>query len=304
MDIKPGIYTEVSNSDYHGHHGSYSKSSLSDFAVYPYNMIYQRKNKKESSAMAVGTATHTAILEPHKWDDDVIVIPAEVLTKSGGKGKAFDEWFMKNYDGKRAMITPEEKKKVLGMCDSVMEKQEHSKAKELLTNGDPEVSCFWDEIFKGDAVDQETGYKYMINHLYGDSNDCHSVTFKCRPDYMPTQNIVVDLKTTKYPIDRDNFEKHAFNMKYHWSAGMTLRGLSVVSGKNFNVYLFVVVEVNPPHEVAVFRASQEFIALGKKEVINAMGRLAYCDKHNFWPGAPNMIQQVGLPGWAMKKLND
>jgi hypothetical protein len=306
MEIEPGIYTSLSNDAYHGHHGSYSKSSLADFAVYPYNLIFQRENKKESDAMAIGTAVHTAVLEPHKWNDDVIVIPDSVLTDSGAKGKAFKIWFSKNYDGKRAMITSADRKKVTGMRDSIMEKPEHSKARDLLTGGVPEVSCFWQEIFKGEETDRETGYKSMVNHLYDDPTNCHPVTFKCRPDYyIPAEhNIIVDLKTTKYPISRGEFEKHAYNLKYHWSAGMTLRGMRIASGKNHNIYIFVVVEVEPPHEVAVFRASNEFIALGKKEVLNTMGRLAYWDKHNFWPGAPNLIQMVGLPGWAMKKLND
>ena len=79
--------------------------------------------------------------------------------------------------------------------------------------------------------------------------------------------------------------------------------MTIATGKQHRVYLFVVVEIDNAHEVAVFRATEEFIALGRLEVMETMQRLAWCDKNQKWPGAPNKVQQVGLPGWAFKRLN-
>jgi hypothetical protein len=302
--MEPGIYPNLSNEEYHGDHGSYSKSSLADFSVYPYNLKYQREHPKDPAKYAVGTATHTAVLEPDKWEQDVIVIPSDVLGKNGSKNtNAYRAWAEKQVDGK-AIITPDERDKVFSMRDSIMENPAHSEAKSYLTGGIPEVSCFWNEIFKNGDIEPDTGYRYMINHRFADPTGCHPITMKCRPDYIPQDLVMVDLKTTKVAIDKDSFERHAENLKYHWSAALTLRGMSTITRQQHKIYVFVVVEAEPPHEVAVFKATQEFIALGIKEATRAMEYLAWCDKNNKWPGAPNLTQQVGLTGWAYKKLND
>ncbi|WP_419663196.1 conserved uncharacterized protein, exonuclease-related [Desulfosarcina variabilis str. Montpellier] len=301
--MEPGIYPSLSNEEYHGNHTSYSKSSLADFAVYPYKLIFKRENPPDRSKFALGTATHTAILEPDKWNSEITVIPEEVLGKNGSKNtNAYRAWEAKQPINK-TIITPAERELVLGMRESVLEKPDHSQARDLLTGGHPEVSCFWNELFKNEATNKDTGYRYMANHQYDAPDGCHSITMKCRPDYIPADRVMVDLKTTKTPIDKDSFDRHAEKLKYHWSAALTLRGMHIVTGKHHPTYIFVVVEVEPPHEVAVFQATQEFIALGKKESMRAMQYLAWCDKNNFWPGAPNLIQQVGLKPWGYKKLN-
>jgi len=140
---------------------------------------------------------------------------------------------------------------------------------------------------------------------FHDDEKPHKITMKCRPDYMPAENIFTDLKTEGMAIDQESWERRAHNLHYHWSAALTLRGTDMVTDRTRRAhYVFVVVEINPPHEVAVFQATEEFIGLGKKEVMRTMGRLAWCDKHNNWPGVPDRIQQVGLPEWAYKKLHE
>jgi hypothetical protein len=302
--MEPGIYPNLSNSDYHGDPGSYSKSSLVDFEEFPANLPFQRQNRIRKTVFDLGTAAHTAILEPEKFEDEIAVIPDELLGKNGAKSnKACKEWIA-GQPSDKAVLTVKQRDSVLRVRDSVHDNPEHSVAHELLSGGQAEVSCFWNEQFKGDLVDDETGYHYMQNMAYDDPEGCHKVLFKARPDYIPKNLISVDLKTTKVSIDQESFEKQAYNLHYHWSAGMTLRGLTMATGKQHRIYIFVVVQTDPPYEVAVYRASEENIGLGKAEVMDVMQRLAYCDFKNYWPGMPNRIQTLGLPGWAYKKLND
>ena len=253
MDIKPGIYTDLSNEDYHGHHGSYSKSSLSDFSVYPYNLIYQREHRVRKTMFDLGTAAHTAILEPEKFETEIAVCPDELLGKNGAKStKAYKEWVAAQ-PADMALLTVAERDRVLRMRNSVHSNPAHSKARDLLTGGAAEVSCFWNEIFKGD--ENGPGNRISpdgVTHFMNDPTDCHTLMMKCRPDYVPTEMIMVDLKTTATAIDQESFEKQAYNLHYHWSAAMTLRGVTLATGKQRSIYIFVVVEVNPPHEVAVF----------------------------------------------------
>lgn len=306
--IKPGVHLDLSNESYHGHRASYSKSSLSDFSVYPYNLIYQRQNRVRKLEFDMGTSAHTAILEPEKWEGSIAVIPPSVLTKNGQKrGKKWDEW-KATVPTDKPILTMAQRDAVLRMRDSVHENPGHSRAKELLTGGQAEVSAFWEEQFKGEETDDDTGYRYMVSDQYGDpGEDSHTLMMKCRPDYIPVDwtqpvPIIADLKTEGTAIDRESWERRACNLHYPWSAALTLRGMTMATGKQHRVYIFVVVESNPPHEVAVYRASEEFIAYGRKEVMRTMQHLAWCDKHDKWPGVPNRIQTIGLPGYVYKKL--
>lgn len=306
--MEPGIYTDLSNEAYHGDHKSYSKSSLADFSYFPYNLIWQRKHPKDRSKFDLGTACHTAILELDKWEKDVAVIPPDVLAKNGAKSTtAYKEWSAAQPKHK-AQITVKQRDQVMRVCDSVHKNPAHSKAHEYLSNGIPELSAFWNEQFKSEETDEETGFKFLVSHTYGEPDGCHQLLMKARPDYIPADRITVDLKTTEVELSEEPLTRHCYNLKYHWSAALTLRGLTMATGKQHREYFFVFVQVSKgqpvPHEVKVVRASQEFLALGRKEVMHVMERLAWCDKNDKWPGIPNKVHQLGLPGYVYKKLYD
>jgi hypothetical protein len=304
--MEPGIYTKLPSDDYHGDLGSYSKSSLVDFDLYPKNMIYQRlaeRTPKNNQKFDMGSAAHTAVLEPEKIERDIAVCPDELLGKNGARStKAYKEWAA-SQPTNVALLTTKQWDSIRAIRDSIHENPNHSKAKNFLTGGLPEVSCFWEEQFHGDEVDPDSGYHKMIPYQYGEaSDDTHKIMVKCRPDYLPYNGVAVDLKTTATPIDKEGFTRQAYNLHYHWSAALTLRGLTTATTKQHRIYVFVVVEINPPHEVAVYRATEDFVALGKMQVMSAMSRLSWCDKNNHWPGMPDRIQQVGLPGYVLNKL--
>jgi hypothetical protein len=202
-----------------------------------------------------------------------------------------------------AIVTQKQMDMVLRMRDSVLENPDHSRARELLTGGNAEVSVFWDELYSREPEKDEAGYQSLPSRTYADPEGLHTLRMKCRPDYIPAPRIVVDLKTDGQDIDVESFERTIHNKKYHWSAGLTLRGMHMATGEPHRVYIFVVVETTPPHEVAVYQLPQEAIALGKMEVMETMARLAWCDMTDKWPGMPNRIQQAGLPPWAYKALN-
>ena len=308
--MKQDIYPDLSNEEYHGDHGSYSKSSLADFSVYPLNLIFQRQHRERKKIFDIGTAAHTAILEPEKFESEIAVVPPSVLSKNGSTNtNAYREWAV-SVPPEKAIVKEPERDKVLRMRDSVHENPAHSEAKELVTGGMPEVSCFWDEHFRGEEIDKEAGYKYMVSDQWSEVTDeTHVLKMKCRPDYIVDPKkykklIAVDLKTYNQQLgDIDKLERHCIDHKYHWSAGLTLRGLTRATGKRHRIYKFVFVETSAPHEVMVLNASEDFLAFGRKESMAAMRRLAWCDKHNKWPGIPNRVHQLGLPGYVLKKLN-
>lgn len=302
--IAPGIYPDLPNALYHGHSCSYSKSSLVDFLKYPFYALWRRLHRERKHQFDIGTAAHAAILEPETLDNVMAIIPDRLLGKNGAKStNACKEWIC-SQPSEKAVLRSAERDLVLKIRDSVLEDPAHSEAARYLTGGIPEVSCFWHEQFHGHEVDEETGYSRMLSYQHGAEDETtHKLLMKCRPDYIPAELVIVDLKTTANAIDLESFQRQALNLHYHWSAGLTLRGLTQATGKTHRVYVFVVVEINPPFEVAVYQASEDFIFLGIREAMATMERLAWCGKNNVWPGMPNKTLQLGLPAWAHRKLN-
>ena len=170
------------------------------------------------------------------------------------------------------------------------------------------MSVFWDEAFHGQEREEDTGYWYMPSMQYGHPEGGHVLKMKVRPDKVPADYIVVDLKTTAVDVSDDEaLMRNAHNLHYHWSAALTLRGMTMATGKSHRDYYFVYVQVGTgkalvPHAVRIVKATQEFIAMGQLEVLKAMERLAWCDKNDKWPWLPNQVGQMGLPGYVYRKL--
>jgi hypothetical protein len=302
-NLVPGLYQRMSNDDYHGHRESYSGSSLKDFSVYPLRLIYERANRTDKVAFDLGTAAHTAILEPDKWEDAVEICDDALLGKGGAKStNAYKEWLSAVRAAGKTPLTQAEAARIRACRDAVHANMGHSQARKLLTGGVAEASAFWLEYFGTEpaAVD-DSGYPALP--LRFDAEDNHAMLMKCRPDYLPGGGMVVDLKTTDRLLTADGFERTANNLFYHWSAALTLRGMHKATGLPHNLYFFVVVEVNPPHEVAVFRADRDFLALGNAEVYPMLQRLAWCDYKRVWPGIPDRVQPVSAPGYKLRKIN-
>ena len=90
---KPGIY-ELSNDEYHEQE-ALNKSGLLQLSKSPVHFFewYNAPNEEPTNAMLVGTALHTAVLEPDKYDQSIIIAPnVDKRTKVGkAEWKTFQE---------------------------------------------------------------------------------------------------------------------------------------------------------------------------------------------------------------------
>jgi len=146
--------------------------------------------------------------------------------------------------------------------------------RDMLTGGIAEMSAFW--------VEEHAGHRIML---------------KCRPDYLPANQVVVDLKTTGRIHE---FDKTATNLKYHWSAYLTCRGLAEVTGIPHSQYYFAVVEVEPPYDSMMVQVMPEHFQLAEHEIMEILPRLAACDRDDVWPGLPDEVVALQMPAWAFK----
>ncbi|MDG3034159.1 PD-(D/E)XK nuclease-like domain-containing protein [Vibrio parahaemolyticus] len=197
--IAPGaslIINDLSNELYHAADG-YSKSSLDIINQDPSLLEWSRNcpiDEEKIKSFDVGSAFHTLVLEPHKFNDEYAVEPKVVNEKGEPTTKANNYWkklnaeFLENNQNK-TIITADEHRYTSLMVGSV---HAHPRAKILFNHptGEAEISIFW--------RDPETG-----------------LIFKIRPDFRCVINgvhFIIDLKST---ADSEKFEWSVADFRYH-----------------------------------------------------------------------------------------
>jgi len=246
MTYKPGIYSGVTNADYHRDPALGSTSLKTLATKTPAHYKHDQTHPKFSDAFTLGTAAHSVILE-----DDITGIV--VVTA--------DNWLTKAAKEHKAAALAEGKQPLLGKeFDQVMAMRNavynHPKAASLLTKHKAEESVFWDE---------------------------DGLTLKCRPDaWRPGQ--LIDLKTTVNADPRE-FGKTAHNFGYHQSAAHYIDGVKAATGEELP-FTFVLVEKTAPYLVSVVELDWEAIDLGRALNDRAKRIYRECTETGNWPGYP------------------
>lgn len=268
--MKPGLYKNLSNEEYHAAPGI-SKSGLDLIARCP--SIYKHRvidgNRPEpTAAMLLGSAVHKAVLEPGSFSDEFVFAPEINRRTKAGKY----EWAQFQADNANKTVLPKgDYEKIMRMSDSVLS---HPKASDIFSHGDPELSIFHNDRSTGELA-------------------------KVRPDWS-VEDVVVDLKTT-LDASPDAFSKACFNFRYHVQAAFYMDVFQAETAREINNFIYVVVEKSEPYQVAVYVADQDMIELGRVSYRDDLDLYARCTGNNHWPGyADDVIQPIGLPGWAFR----
>ena len=223
-----------------------------------------REKKEPTPAMLLGTALHTAVLEPDLWDQ-TIAVPKHAFDRRTKAGKELAAAFEAESAGK-IVLSHEDADQVRRMADAV---RSHPAARFLLDlPGRREASYTW--------TDPATGL------------EC-----KTRPDWhSEDRRIVVDVKTTK-DASRAEFCKSIANFDYHVQAAWNRAALDAEQ------FITIAVESERPFAVAVYPASGALIAAGQRRIEAAMTLLAECWATGKWPGYGDLVQEpIDLPGWC------
>jgi hypothetical protein len=223
-----------------------------------------REKKEPTPAMQVGTALHTAVLEPELWDQ-TIAVPPHTFDRRTKVGKEMAAEFEREAEGK-IVLSPDDAERVRRMADAV---HKHPAARFLLDlPGRREPSYTW--------KDPATGL------------EC-----KTRPDWhSEDRRLVVDVKTTK-DASRVEFAKSIASFDYHVQAAWNQGALEAEQ------FLSLCIESERPYAVAVYPASGALIAAGQRRIEAAMLLLAECQATGKWPGYGDLVQEpIDLPGWC------
>ena len=257
----------MTNEDYHAL-DAISPSRLKLLARSPLHFFDRylapdREPQEITAAMQLGTALHTAVLEPDLWSSTVAV-PKQKWDRRKPADKAAAEAFELEAAGK-IILAPDDAAKAQAMAASV---RAHPAARFIL------------------AMDgaREASYTWSDEELW--------LACKTRPDFHTLdRRFVVDVKSTA-DASRDPFSKSIANYDYHVQTAWNLDALSA------ETFLTIAVESARPYAVAVYPASPELIDAGRRRIRSAMETLADCIASGKWLGyGDQILDPIDLPHW-------
>lgn len=226
--------------------------------------------EEETPAMKFGTAFHTLLLEPERFDEEYAVggpINPKTGETFGPKTKKMQEWL--DEQGGGLFISQEDSDNLNGMREAVHAKEE---AAALLDGAERELSIVWEDVRTGRLLQARVD------------------AFLRRPC------IFSDLKSSLDASPRA-FHRSSLDYGYFMQSSMYHDGVKILTGSEPYKPQFIVVEKKPPYAVAVHEVEIEDLEFGRKQYQYALDVLAICEKKGKWPAYPGVLK-LSPAKWA------
>lgn len=295
MITEPGIHS-ISGEAYHADPcptPSLSAGMINDILVAPAKCFEnsQRLNPdweppEKQEKFSIGSVSHIMLLEPHMFDQQVVVVRGK--TKDG---KPSDGYASQDAKDQRDSAFMAGKTPILpAQLDQVYRARAAFFASEFtrqaFENGKLEQSLFW------------------RHPIYG-------FWCRCRPDFLADSLAhMCDYKATANAAP-SNFGRHAYNMGYHRRAAWYLEGVQAVFGKKPAHYWFCSQETKSPFLTAVVELDHQALEAGQDENDHAAATFARCLETDDWYGYRDRDHldadrafRVGLPTYAYMQIDE
>jgi exodeoxyribonuclease VIII len=220
--------------------------------------------------MEIGTAIHTAILEPDRFSTEYVL-----LKDVKDRRKSEYKEAVKIHGTERVLVASEADN-VAGMQESVYANP-LAKAS-LETSGFRELSAFVEDPMTG-------------------------IIMRCRFDLLTADGHALDLKKTQ-DSRPEEFAKSVYNYRYHVQDAMYSHIYELITGKPLASFEFLAVEEKAPHAVGLFELDAEAKQIGLMEYRRNMQEYAECEEKSDWPAYTEEKQVISLPGWAIVKYEE
>jgi exodeoxyribonuclease VIII len=280
-----GSVSDMSNELYHGNHDYVSASGLKKIKKSP--LHFKEEKTVQTDAMVFGTAYHTFILEPDKFEDEIFVFdpmkrPDPTKNFNATVNKA---WKNDIYLQHETVITLEQFEQIKAMKERLFK---NIYVKYLFRKGEAEKSFMFDTTtFEGKPLG-----------------------IKIRPDYIKAnKRVVVDLKTTSDASEL-GFQKNAANFDYHIQAALYADLIEKYYNDGLSwSFIFVAQEKVFPYAYGVYEASHQFISQGRYEYEQLLLLYQQCKENDKWPGYQVFVEnkfgikEFSLPPWAIREIN-
>jgi len=261
-DITPGnglIVSGMPNEVYHNL-DVISKSGLDLIDRSPAHYAY-RSTYESTRALEIGTAVHSAVLEPDLFKQTYMLLKDVTDRRSSEYKQASKQM------GGEYVLTGKEAVMVQMIQDSI---NMNYQAVKMLSSGRAELSIF--------ARDPVTDVLVM-----------------CRLDWLSDDLTALDLKTT---TDIRDFHKSCANYRYHVQQSFYCDVFEWATGQRLDAFKFLAVEKDLPCINRIFTLDTPSVDYGRKLYRQNLNEYAQCLKNDFWP-MPSMDEEtITLPHWA------
>lgn len=230
-----------------------------------------------SEALVLGSAAHHLLFGEGTLAEKFAVRPAEF---DSWRTKASKEWRAGQQLAGKMVLEEKHLKTIRGMAKSLAAHpliNPPNKGQGLL-NGIIESSLIW--------KDKETG-----------------VWLKSRPDAIPLDTEIVDLKTAADASAR-GVRSSIADQGYHLQLALVGMGMEAILGRkaeDFH-YTLVFVEKTPPFAVNIKPIDPNAIYWGRRELRRAIRTFADCLSKGDWPAYADDMMTASLPEYYTKRL--
>ncbi|HUQ93846.1 MAG TPA: PD-(D/E)XK nuclease-like domain-containing protein [Bryobacteraceae bacterium] len=264
--MTPGIHPNIPIEEYHAAPGI-SKTGL--WTIYTKTPAHFRYGiRAESNATDLGQATHLAVLEPEKFQSQVIRGPAD------RRGNKWADAQANATNSRRLLLTASDYDKALTIGEAV-------RANPLL-----------EKILDGT--------KAKIEHTAVWEDKLTGTLCRCRPDTIrEDMNLMLDVKTARDASPR-GFQKAIAEYGYHVQEALYTQGWQYAGGKPIDAVIFLVYETEPPFLHALYELPPSAVAEGHAIARHTIDLYAECLKTGTWPGYSQEVTELALPRWAHK----
>ena len=245
----------------------------------PAHAMRRRSEPLNTDSLRIGTAVHLLVLEGEDAFLSRFAVGGPVNPKTnkpyGSDTDKFAEWAAEMRQAGRECIFTTEADSVRGMARSIAE---HPAAYAHL---------------EASSADRELS---GIFRPFGDSK----LRCKFRLDgYAESFAAIVDLKTTQSANYWD-LRRTVPQYGYHRQAALYLRGARAC-GLEAEHFVFLWVEKEPPHAVAVSELDLPDIEAGERQVEELLRRWDECDERGEWPGYDEECFTLSLAQWVREE---
>jgi len=221
--------------------------------------------------MEIGTAIHTALLEPERFKADYVLLRDVTDRRSSAYKEATKAHPASN------VLTDSEADFVSGMQEAVYANKYARSA--LVQEGCTEASIFVNDPITG-------------------------VLVRIRFDLLTESGEAYDLKKCQ-DARPDVFSRSIYNYGYHIQSAFYQDVYEWATGKPLACFKIIAVEERLPHSVMVYRLDDTAIAEGRREYREALNLYATCVESGEWPSYECAEDElIGLPEWVVRKMEN
>lgn len=228
-----------------------------------------RAPEEDKEHFAIGRAVHTLLLSEDGFRDEYVIRPSEWKDWKTGASR---EWRDQQKARGKTVLVPEDLENIEGMANRIAGDQTF---RDLL-QGRVERSIIW--------------------------QDTTGMWIKSRPDVIPADGFLADLKTTSDASER-GCQRSTEQYGYHMQLALAVMGLEAVTKQKVTEHVLLFIETARPWAYNIKPVDNEAIFVGMRQCRAAMNVFAECWAKQEWPTYYGSGGSLSLPKYTVDAVD-